>query len=970
MKLTKRIIAFALMMTMLLSLVPFAAFNVVAIEGAGAPTDLNYYVKGIDISEWQGSNVDFTKLLNSGCEFVILRIGYSTTLDSYFISNYNKARAAGMPLGVYLYSYSTTYSGAAREASWVISIFEQYDMYFEYPIFIDLEEEAQMALTDSGKESLAAGWCETLVNAGYYPGIYSYGSRFCERLSDATRAKYDLWVPQVASTKETDWQYSYNSINFNAQGYSMWQYSWSNYNYSAGGGYIYQGINSTGLDLDVCYKDYPTIMSTYGWNNCGPGNLLKGKTATISGNGVGAHLGSDQYSYRADITDGKTASDMNWTDDEWFGFYAGAMTEHLNTVNRVGTATISLNGAYSLNKLRAHIYSGGNSGIGDPAVKAYVSLDNGANWVDIKSSFSAAPASGTAYWAEVDLADVKATDVRFEFTIPSGSTFAMIDELEAYGESTTITAEDIANAGVSLADKTKLLNAIASAEGISYKDYGHTTLGQIHDTYIEAILLTRSADSTTEECNALADKLNSLVSNKAVILSVGKSYTTTPPDRDDEWADDGIRLTDGKKGDLSGGSVAYSGWQEETVITVDLGSVMTSDTYTAYMAAGNWGVALPMSNSFVVEVQTSTDGSNFATIGASTKIVHEGGATSYNDEYWGTFSATIEAGRNISARYVRFIITNEECVGHIWLDEVEVSRGESSIAGGVYVTDLNTKVDNGCCNVFTSDFNNGVITDEEGGITWTRNVVAKWDSTLNAYVVTETFDGNGDKGSTTITLDDDEILIAAHSWENEEGIENPVIGSAANVIQLYSARVGDVIELHGVDIANGIVAPGAHVMFSAAGEVQNIEYFHSGVIEATCTENSYCEHCENVLSDPLGHDEGEWITLDDGSEVLKCTRCGIELDNAEGDGNGDGDNTRYVGLRGDINNNDVIDMTDYVLSKRAYFGTYNLSEDEIYRADIDELETGKVTMTDYILLKRAYFGTYTIKNPYIYVIEN
>ncbi len=71
--------------------------------------------------------------------------------------------------------------------------------------------------------------------------------------------------------------------------------------------------------------------------------------------------------------------------------------------------------------------------------------------------------------------------------------------------------------------------------------------------------------------------------------------------------------------------------------------------------------------------------------------------------------------------------------------------------------------------------------------------------------------------------------------------------------------------------------------------------------------------------------------------------------------------TGKVGIKGDVNNNGGIDMTDYVLTKRAYFGTFLLDDGQFYRADLNG--NGAIDMTDYILLKRAYFGTYTIKQP-------
>ena len=72
----------------------------------------------------------------------------------------------------------------------------------------------------------------------------------------------------------------------------------------------------------------------------------------------------------------------------------------------------------------------------------------------------------------------------------------------------------------------------------------------------------------------------------------------------------------------------------------------------------------------------------------------------------------------------------------------------------------------------------------------------------------------------------------------------------------------------------------------------------------------------------------------------------------------------YSGLRGDINLDETIGMTDYILLKRYYFGTYTLNEKQILHGDLNE--DGTIGMTDYILLKRVYFNTYTLKNPYVY----
>lgn len=278
MKNSKGILAILIILVMIVHITPVGALEASETAGVDSPSDLTYYAMGIDISYWQAPNgnaelVDFQTLKENGCEFVILRIGYGQKLDEAFVEFYNMARKADMPLGVYMYSLAVTRAEAVADAKWAMSIIEEYNMYFEYPIYYDLEEDAQKSLDADEINQICEGWCDTLYDSGYFPGIYAVKSGIMNSLSAAFKAKYDLWIPSVRSDDVEAEQYNPYSIDYNSQGYGMWQYSWSNYN-SAEKTYIYDGVYDTDLaqtkrlDLDVCYKDYPTIMRTYGYNNC------------------------------------------------------------------------------------------------------------------------------------------------------------------------------------------------------------------------------------------------------------------------------------------------------------------------------------------------------------------------------------------------------------------------------------------------------------------------------------------------------------------------------------------------------------------------------------------------------------------------------------------------------------------------------------------------------------------------------
>ena len=79
--------------------------------------------------------------------------------------------------------------------------------------------------------------------------------------------------------------------------------------------------------------------------------------------------------------------------------------------------------------------------------------------------------------------------------------------------------------------------------------------------------------------------------------------------------------------------------------------------------------------------------------------------------------------------------------------------------------------------------------------------------------------------------------------------------------------------------------------------------------------------------------------------------------NNSGNSGNDSDNSQPKLKKGDINGKDGIDSMDYVLLKRAYFGTYTLKDIRV--GDINNNEI--IDSMDYVYLRRAYFGTYVIK---------
>ncbi|EKC54760.1 Glycoside hydrolase, family 25, partial [human gut metagenome] len=72
--------------------------------------------KGIDVSKYQGA-VNWSAVKNAGYSFAFIKAGSAKSgLDPYYAVNMAGATAAGMKVGVYIYSYATTVEGAMTEA--------------------------------------------------------------------------------------------------------------------------------------------------------------------------------------------------------------------------------------------------------------------------------------------------------------------------------------------------------------------------------------------------------------------------------------------------------------------------------------------------------------------------------------------------------------------------------------------------------------------------------------------------------------------------------------------------------------------------------------------------------------------------------------------------------------------------------------------------------------------------------------
>lgn len=194
--------------------------------------------RGIDVSKWQG-NIDWNKVKASGVDFAILRAGYgsvSSQKDVTFEDNYQNAKAAGVPVGAYHYSYAKDIAGAKKEAQTFLEWIK--GKQFEYPVVFDIEESATYNLGRNTVSEIIKTFCSIVEAAGYYVSVYTNKNWLDHVVSDEVKSKYDTWLAQWTSTP------SY------AGSYGMWQYT------SSG---TVDGISGR-VDMDIAYKNYPEII--------------------------------------------------------------------------------------------------------------------------------------------------------------------------------------------------------------------------------------------------------------------------------------------------------------------------------------------------------------------------------------------------------------------------------------------------------------------------------------------------------------------------------------------------------------------------------------------------------------------------------------------------------------------------------------------------------------------------------------
>ena len=164
---------------------------------------------GIDVSEWQ-NGIDFEKVKAAGCEYVIIRIGYSRdgelTVDSRFEENFRNAREAGLKIGAYVYCSDNSEEKVRDTAKQAVEMLggEPLDL----PIAFDWEDFSHFQtykMSFYGLNRLYDAFTEEISVAGYECMLY--GSKiFLENIWEKTDER-PVWLAHY--TGSTDYKGKY-----------------------------------------------------------------------------------------------------------------------------------------------------------------------------------------------------------------------------------------------------------------------------------------------------------------------------------------------------------------------------------------------------------------------------------------------------------------------------------------------------------------------------------------------------------------------------------------------------------------------------------------------------------------------------------------------------------------------------------------------------------------------------------------
>lgn len=197
----------------------------------------------IDVSRYQG-DIDWAQVKAAGVGGVMLKTvstnrGFGGIyIDPYFERNYAGAKAAGLPVGAYYYTYAQDVVTATAELGKLKEALA--GKSFELPVAVDVEENKLKPLSRAALTDLVEYAAKTIEGWGLYAMVYTYTYYKQTELDMDRLSAFDLWQADYTGKRPDKC--------------GMWQYT------STG---RVDGIRGN-VDMSRAYKDYPSIITRAG----------------------------------------------------------------------------------------------------------------------------------------------------------------------------------------------------------------------------------------------------------------------------------------------------------------------------------------------------------------------------------------------------------------------------------------------------------------------------------------------------------------------------------------------------------------------------------------------------------------------------------------------------------------------------------------------------------------------------------
>lgn len=191
-------------------------------------------VLGIDVSYWQGGDIDWAKVKASGVKFVFIRVGNrglskgKISKDIYFERNIKGALENGILVGIYFYSCSITEEEAIEEANFVIEIIEPYKDKITLPSCFDYEGFSNALNRNNGmtKAQITANCIafQNVMKAHGYDCILYGSQHYLPKKFDLKQLLDYLWVARYPSSSKvlSDDKYKPSISGYNDR-IAIWQ---------------------------------------------------------------------------------------------------------------------------------------------------------------------------------------------------------------------------------------------------------------------------------------------------------------------------------------------------------------------------------------------------------------------------------------------------------------------------------------------------------------------------------------------------------------------------------------------------------------------------------------------------------------------------------------------------------------------------------------------------------------------------